>query len=228
MGIAYNTSIVSDGLVFALDAANSRSYSGSGLTAFSLTSNFLATLTNGVGFGTTGTNYFTFDGVDDNIPFTISNFNNILTIEIWMKMKAFTAGHMPFGFYGYDVFAYEGALGFNTTVGDIYGLTSTQVTNLNLLNQWKHYIFEMRSDVVYTNNKIYVNGEIQTLSQVLGGGDSSSFRTFNNGSGKISGWLLSTAWHQPMDLSQFKIYNRALSPAEIKQNYNATKKRYGL
>ena len=71
MGIAYNTSIVTDGLVFALDAANSRSYSGSGNTANSLTSTFLATLTNGVGFGTTVTNYFIFDGVDDNIPFTI-------------------------------------------------------------------------------------------------------------------------------------------------------------
>ena len=145
-----------------------------------------------------------------------------------MKMKAFTAGHMPFGFLGYDVFAYQGALGFNTTIGDLYGLTSTQVTNLNLLNQWKHYIFEMRSDVVYTNNKIYVNGEMQTLSQVFGGGESSSYRTFNNGSGKISGWLLSNDWYQPMDLSQFKIYNRALTQQEIKQNYNATKKRYGL
>ena len=36
MGIAYNTSIVSNGLVLALDPANSRCYSGSGLTAFGL------------------------------------------------------------------------------------------------------------------------------------------------------------------------------------------------
>jgi hypothetical protein len=145
-----------------------------------------------------------------------------------MKMKAFSAGHMPFGFYAYDVFAYQGALGFNTSIGDLYGLTSTQVTNLNLLNQWKHYIFEMRSDVVYTNNKIYVNGQIQTLSQVLGGGESISFRTFGNGSGKISGWLQNNNWHQPMDLGSFKIYNRALTQQEILQNYNATKSRFGL
>ena len=227
MGIAYNTSIVSDGLVFALDAANSRSYSGSGLTAFSLTSNFLATLTNGVGFGTTGTNYFTFDGVDDNIPFTISNFNNILTIEIWMKMKAFTAGHMPFGFYGYDVFAYEGALGFNTTIGDLYGLTSTQVTNLGLVNQWKHYVFEMRSDVAYTNNKIYVNGQNQSLSQVAAA-ESAGNRNFNSGNGRIGSWRSSNSFYMSMDHSQFRVYNRALTPQEILQNYNATKMRYGL
>ena len=218
-----------DGLIYCLDPANPRSYpgTGTGVTELSRVS-ANPTLNSGVAYYANPKGYFEFDGVNDNIPFTLTNFGTTTTVEIWMKMKASSAGHMPFGFYAYDVFAYQGAIGFNTAVGDIYGLTSTQVTNLSLLNQWKHYIFEMRSDVTYTNNKIYVNGEIQTLSQVLGGGDSSSFRTFNNGSGKISGWLLSTAWHQPMDLSQFKIYNRALSPAEIKQNYNATKKRYGL
>lgn len=221
--------IVTNGLILNFDSSKANSYSGFGNTIYDL-SGFgnTGTLTNGPTFSGLNGGAIVFDGSNDNIPFTISNFNNILTIEIWMKMKSFTAGHMPFGFYGYDVFAYQGALGYNTTIGDLYGLTSTQVTNLNLLNQWKHYIFEMRSDVVYTNNKIYVNGEMQTLSQVFGGGESISFRTFNNGLGKISGWLLSNAWYQPMDLSQFKIYNRALTQQEILQNYNATKSRFGL
>ena len=225
MGIAYNTSIVSDGLVFALDAANSRCYSGSGVTAYSLASSFLATLTNGVGFGTTGTNYFIFDGVDDNIPFTISNFDNILTIEIWAKSKSVSINGMFFGFLIYDVLLYSGALGFNTGNGDHYGLTSTQVTNLGLLNQWKHYIFEMRSDVAYTNNKIYINGEMQSLSQILGG-ESPGNRNFNNGNGRINCWLYDNNWFTPIDISQFRIYNRALTNQEIRQNYNATKKRY--
>jgi len=225
MAISYNTSIVLDGLVFALDPANSRSYSGSGVTAYSLTSSFLATLTNGVGFGTTGTNYFIFDGVDDNIPFTISNFNNILTIEIWAKSRSFSSFGMIFGFSDYDVLIYLGALGFNTGNGDHYGLTSTQVTNLGLLDQWKHYVFEMRSDISYTNNKIYIDGEIQSLSQILGS-ENASKRNFNNGNGKINGWLSANNYFTPIDISQFKIYNRALTQQEIKQNYNATKKRY--
>ena len=225
MAIAYNTSIVTDGLVFALDAANSRSYSGSGNTANSLTSSFLATLTNGVGFGTTGTNYFIFDGVDDNIPFTISNFDNILTIETWAKSRSFSSFGMIFGFSDYDVLIYLGALGFNTGNGDHYGLTSTQVINLGLLDQWKHYVFEMRSDIPYTNNKIYINGEIQSLSQILGS-ENASKRNFNNGNGKINGWLSANNYFTPIDISQFKIYNRALTNQEIRQNYNATKKRY--
>jgi hypothetical protein len=225
MGIAYNTSIVTDGLEFALDAANSRSYSGSGVTANSLTSSFLATLTNGVGFGTTGTNYFIFDGVDDNIPFTIINYGTTLTIETWANSRSFSSFGMIFGFSDYDVLIYLGALGFNTGNGDHYGLTSTQVTNLGLLDQWKHYVFEMRSDIPYTNNKIYINGEIQSLSQILGS-ENASKRNFNNGNGKINGWLSANNYFTPIDISQFKIYNRALSAQEIKQNYNATKKRY--
>ena len=36
MGTKYNPSIVRNGLVYALDAANTRSYSGSGLTLYEL------------------------------------------------------------------------------------------------------------------------------------------------------------------------------------------------
>ena len=65
MGIAYNTSIVSSGLVFALDAANSRSYSGSGITVNGLISGFGGTLVNGVGFTSTNYGSFFFDGSND-------------------------------------------------------------------------------------------------------------------------------------------------------------------
>ena len=43
--------IITDGLVFAVDAGSERSYPGSGTTATSLISSNTGTLTNGVGFG---------------------------------------------------------------------------------------------------------------------------------------------------------------------------------
>jgi len=225
MGLNYNPSIVSEGLVFYLDAANRRCYSGSGLTANGLVGGIGNTLTNGVGFGATNNGYFIFDGSNDNIPFTITNFNNILSVEIWMKMKLFNGG-MPFGFFHYDVFAYNG-IGYNTAQGDQFGLNATQLTNLGLLNEWKHYVFEMRSDVSYSNNKIYINGQSQTLSQ-NNGSEGAGNRNFNNGLGRISCWLYDNQYHQPMDLGLFKIYNRALTPQEISQNFNATRYRYGI
>ena len=226
MGTEYNPRVVTNGLVAYFDVANTRSYIGSGTTVNGLISGIGFTLTNGVGFGTTGTRYFTFDGVDDNIPFNIPNVGTTITIEMWAKIRAF-AGGMLFGFLLYDVWTANGAMGFNTASSDQYGISSTQVTNLGLLNQWKHYVFEMRSDVAYTNNKIYVNGQNQSLSQVAAA-ESAVNRNFNSGNGRIGSWRSSNNFYMSMDHSQFRVYNRALTPQEILQNYNATKMRYGL
>ena len=226
MGLDHSPLIVTNGLSLYADAVNTKSYVGSGTTVNGLVSGIGLTLVNGVGFGTTGTNYFILDGTNDNIPFYVPNVSTTLSIEMWAKIKSFSNG-MPFGFNLYDVWANSGNFGFNTAASDIYGLTSTQVTNLNLLNQWKHYVFEMRSDVSYSNNKIYINGQNQSLSQVTGT-ESTGNRSFNSGNGRISSWLYSDVFFISMDLAQFRIYNRALSTTEIVQNYNATKKRYGL
>ena len=145
---------------------------------------------------------------------------------MWAKIRAF-AGGMLFGFLLYDVWTANGAMGFNTASSDQYGISSTQVTNLGLLNQWKHYVFEMRSDVAYTNNKIYVNGQNQSLSQVAAA-ENAGNRNFNSGNGRIGSWRSSNNFYMSMDHSQFRVYNRALTPQEVLQNFNATKKRYGL
>ena len=226
MGTEYNPRIVSSGLVAYFDVANTRSYVGSGTTVNGLISGIGFTLTNGVGFGTTGTSYFTFDGIDDNIPFSIPSPGTILSIEMWARIKSFSGG-MPFGFLQYDVWTANGAMGYNTAASDQYGLTSTQVTNLGLVNQWKHYVFEMRTDVSYSNNKIYVNGQNQTLSQVTGS-ESAGFRSFNSGNGRLSSWLASNAFNISMDIAQFRIYSRALTTTEVLQNFITTKKRYAL
>ena len=229
MGLDQSPLIVTDGLSLYTDAVNTRSYAGSGTSVNGLVSGIGLTLVNGVGFGTTATRYFIFDGVDDNIPFNIPNVGTTITIEMWARIKSFnivSSFGMPFGFAPYNVITYIG-LGYNTANSDQYGLNTTQVTNLGLLNQWKHYVFEMRSDVSYTNNKIYINGQSQTLSQVAST-ELTNNRHFNSGNGRISSWLNGNDFHQAMDIAQFRIYNRALTASEIVQNYNATKRRYGL
>ena len=226
MGLDHSPLIVTDGLSLYTDAVNTRSYSGSGTSVNGLVSGIGLTLVNGVGFGTTSTKYFILDGTNDNITFYVPNPGTTLTIELWAKIKLFNGG-MFFGFSLYDVWTQNSAMGFNTASSDQYGISSTQVTNLGLLNQWKHYVFEMRSDVPYTNNKIYINSQNQSLSQLLGS-EGSSNRNFNSGNGRISSWLADNNYYIPMDLAQFRTYNRALTATEIVQNYNATKKRYGL
>ena len=224
MGVNSGPSASPDGLIYCLDPANPRSYpgTGTGVTELSRVS-ANPTLNSGVAYYANPKGYFEFDGVNDNIPFTLTNFGTTTTVEIWMKMKAFNGG-MPFGFALYDVFAFSG-IGYNTANGDQYGLNTTQIANLGLLNQWKHYVFEMRSDVSYTNNKIYINGQSQTLSQVSGA-ESGGNRNFNSGNGRISCWLNDNGYHQPMDIALFRVYNRALTQAEITNNYNILNKRF--
>ena len=225
MGIDVGPIEATDGLALNFDVGNIRSYPGSGTSVIGLVSGIGFTLVNGVGFGTTGTSYFIFDGTNDNIPFYVPNVGTILSIEMWAKLKNFHLT-MPFGFNEYDVFTFFGSLGFNTNNSDLYGITSSTVTNLGITNNWTHYIFEMRTDVSYTNNKIYINGNSQTLATILGTEDASK-RTFNTGIGRISGYYFSpNSYAMSMDLGQFKIYNRALTAQEVLQNYHAAKGRY--
>jgi len=160
------------------------------------------------------------------MDFYAPNLGTTTTVEMWCKLKSLN-NVMPFGWLQYDVYCYGGAMGYNTANSDRYGLTSTQTTNLGLLNNWKHYVFEMRSDVSYTNNKIYVNGEEQSLSQLVGT-ENSGTRSFNNGNGRIAGWRVDNNYRMSMDCASFKVYNRALTASEVKQNFNATRSRFGI
>jgi hypothetical protein len=76
-----------------------------------------------------------------------------------------------------------------------------------------------------TNNKIYVNGESQTLSQIQGT-FSSVNSNFNAGSGRISSWLNDQNWLMNMNVANFKIYNRELTQQEITNNFNANYSRF--
>jgi hypothetical protein len=215
-------------LVLALDAADKLSYPGTGTTWRDLSgNNNTTTLTNGPTFNRANMGGIVFDGVDDYVNFYAPNLSGTAVIEMWTKLTI-SAGSfgMLFGWANYDVYYNGGLMGYNTfNANDVYGINGATVTSLQLLNNWKHYIFEMRSDVAYTNNKIYVNGVSQTLSQQASS-ENAGNRNFNSGLGAI-GTARGSAFYTPMTCGIFKVYNRALTATEILQNYNATKSRYG-
>ena len=87
MAIAYNSSIVSNGLVLCLDAGNPRSYPTTGTSWFDVSGNgALGTLTNGVAYSSSNLGIMTFDGIDDRVSVvnTIPSLSN-LTIEIFLR-----------------------------------------------------------------------------------------------------------------------------------------------
>ena len=159
--------VVYNGLVLYLDAANNKSYVSGSTSWLDLTPNQSnsGSLTNGPTFNTGSGGNIVFDGTNDYIDFYASSLGTTTTVELWAKLGAGYSGTMVFGFWIYDVWTYNSTLGFNTGNGDVYGISSATVSSLGLVNNWKHYVFEMRSDVSYTNNKIYINSVSQTLSQ---------------------------------------------------------------
>jgi hypothetical protein len=222
--------ILTNGLVLSLDSGFATGYPSTGTTLYDLSGNGNnCTLTNGIGFSGDGSDYdgsgtLTFDGADDYVDFYAPNLGTTATVEMWCKIGSGYNGKMFMGWGVYDIYC-AGGIGFNTGNGDVYGINTTTVNSLGIVDQWAHYIFEFRSDVPYTNNKIYINGVNQTLNQILSS-EASSNRNFNNGNGRIAVWRADLNYCMPMSCAAFRVYNRSLTQAEITQNYNAQKGRY--
>ena len=222
-----NTTPVSDSVLY-LDAGIANSYPGSGTTWYDLSGNGNSiTLTNGPAFTIGSGGNLIFDGTNDYADFYAPNLTSTTTVEMWCNIGSGYSNKMFFGWGAYDVSCGGANLGYNTGNGDLYGISAATVSSLGLVGNWKQYIFEMRSDVAYTNNKIYVDTVAQSLSQQLGS-EYSANRTFNGGYGRIALWRASTGYEMPMNCAIFKVYNRALTTSEIIQNFNANRTRFKI
>jgi len=228
MSNQYGPRIVTDGLVLHLDAANRKSYPGTGTSWNDLSGNGNnSTLINGPAYNTNKGGYIAFDGSNDYADFYAPNLGSVTTVESFAYINT-SVLNMFIGWQYYNVYMLFGRLGYNTGNSDIYGLSASAVSSLGAFNNWTHYVFEMVSHPAsYTSNKIYINGVSQTLSQQLGS-EYSPYKVFNSGNGRISGWRANTNLITSMNVASFRIYNRALSQSEITNNYNALKGRFAL
>jgi hypothetical protein len=218
MALQHHPRIVSNGLLMYIDAANTRSYSGSGNTALGLITGIDGTLVNGVGFTTANNGAFTFDGSNDYINFGNSSAvqQSSGTLSAWAKASS------PGGGYR-GIIAKQGAYGLFYTdsvlVAYDWSADTPRSTGINIAdNTWKNVVLTYQSGVS-NGTHIYINGvsvlttTITIQSQVanLFGGAEANASQFSS-----------------CQASSFKMYSRVLSAVEILQNYNATKKRYGL
>ena len=216
MGIDYNNVIVSDGLVLYLDAANTRSYSGSGTSSNSLVGGIGATLVNGVGFTSSNNGAFTFDGSNDYINFGNSSAvqQSSGTLSAWAKASS------PGGGYR-GIIAKQGAYGLFYTdsvlVAYDWAADAPRSTGVNIAdNTWKNVVLTYQSGVS-NGTRIYINGvSVLTTTITIGSQIANLFGGAEANAGQYAA----------CQISLFNMYNRALSAQEILQNYNATKGRY--
>jgi len=229
--------IVTDGLVFAVDAGNGQSYvSGSG-NCFSLVSSDTGSLqdSNGSGmYSSDNQGTWDFDGVDDYIDcgnVTSLAGSNYASWEFWAKSSD-TGGNPLSQWVNYDP-DYQFYITINPSTGymDFYinGTIAirSQTSSGNALpitiDAWYHYCFTFDTSLGGFNTPIpFVNG-IQVSTSQFNSGAALKASTVNLHIGKKTDI---TTYEWLGNIASVKIYNKALSTAEVLQNYNATKNRF--
>lgn len=238
--------LVKGNIELYLDAANPQSYPGTGTTWFDLSGNRRdATLTNGPTFtedlnGTGG--YITLDGSNDYIGLG-TNFNYTtqdFSIGMWVYPLSFRHGTSLNGILfwkgSFQVSGYYGEIGPNNTSINLYtnqsgaSQVSSAIYNPNpssrpnvgfIPGEW-YNIYFTRSG---TSVRIYINGVDRTST--VGTHTNPATASANNfeiGRYNASGTSNITNYRY----ASFIIYGRTLTATEVLQNFNASRKRFGL
>lgn len=229
MSVYYNPRVVTHGLVLALDAGNTKSYPGSGTAWTDLSGNSNnGTLINGPTYSSDNGGSIVFDGTNDYVDVSGTESLNApmsidFTLSVWM--------------YPTKTDNWQGVLNKNRSTSTHIGLflsSSNQFIfgsgpsdgSANLAgstfsaNNWYHVVLVQTTN---TSREIYINGSLDVTKTSSFGTNSSGSETFRLGQ--------ATGVNEYFGgrISNVSIYNnKALTAAEVKQNYNVTKGRYGL
>lgn len=238
MAHIHSPKIVTNGLILALDAANKRSYPGSGTTWTDLSGNGNnGTLVNAITFNSGNLGSIVFDTNEYITASPLPTGTNLFTYSIWLYLEANWGGN--FGGTNYATALLSGnatgtaelllltegagigppySLGFNRYGGGTVG--SCTATNINMPRQRWHNVVLVRDGSA--SQKLYLNGDLLTTGNVS--------NSFNSGTLHIAGApaVPSYSAHLNGKISSIFLYNIGLSTQEVQQNFIATRKRFGL
>lgn len=227
-------SIVTSGLQLYLNAGDTDSYPGSGTSWTDLSANAYTStvLVNGTGYSSDGGGTLTFNGATHYVDVNQSLASQEFTVGAWFKTSASgikmilckeTTAGWP---WNYRIWLNGG-----TIVGDVAqsGGANTSISSLlsNYNNgNWYQVMFSRNDSTL----RLYVNGtEVRNASDTLTGSITNSQEVWI-GRSAFTGGGISPTGNYPYSgsISEVMIYNRVLTAAEILQNYDATKSRFGL
>ena len=230
MATNYNPKITTNGLVLCLDAANPRSYPGSGTPVFDISqSNNNGTLLNGVSHSTNNNGYFVFDGTNDTIDCgpvpQINSSLTGLTVSAWVNtnvagIKCILENGTTYTTNTFYMFQ-ENA---NYFTFEVYGAGAFDVIYANYiykLNTWYNLVGVWSSNV---RVNLYTNGVLTNGTR----GGSTRPSVINGNTNLFVGSRAGMSYPFSGNINSVQIYNRALSESEIKQNFEATRDRYGV
>jgi hypothetical protein len=219
--MAYFTgpNIVTDGLVFAVDAGSTRSYPGSGTTWKNLgSSGSDVALTNGPAFNAANGGYFEFDGTDDYAYSNSTSFDitGNVTINSWIRHDG--TGNVVGNYIsnsansGYRM-RRNGANGSNLW---IYASGNAVSGGAIYDNIW----YMVTGVFSSTGLRAYING-------VLVGSNTTAYSSSFGGDFFIGAYAVGLEIFGG-DIASAQVYSSALTASEVLQNFNAQKTRFGL
>ncbi|SFZ93257.1 Concanavalin A-like lectin/glucanases superfamily protein [Flaviramulus basaltis] len=234
MSIQIKSYVLTDGLVMHLDAGDIASYSGTGTTWTDLSGNGNnGILQNGVGYNSANEGALVFDGVDDYFV-TDNNLDlsdtDKITIQIVIKYSS-----VPVSM----ILEHSTDWNSNNAFGVLSGQPSGKMQftdhnqgynaphSTNTLNDNNWHFFSVtvdRSQAANNQSLIYVDGVLnhtQTSLNTDTSGNYSSLPLFIGSRAGINYFFNG-------NIAQVLIYKRALTAAEVQQNFNMAKSRYGL
>jgi len=236
--VNYGPRIIRSGLVLALDAGDRNSYLGSGTSWTDLSgNNNNGTLTNGPTFSAGNMGSISLDGADDQIDCGTNSSLNIsdnLTLGIWVKFNSLSSSPNLIAkqwcsgnqfSYAWSILS-DGRMCYSFDSDGNCGSITGEYTSTNVVcatGIW-YYL-----NVVHTSTSINLYSNGVSIPGTLAGSYGTIYISsvpvrlgvYRNLSGTFAGYLSG-------NIAQTVMYNRALTAAEILQNYNATKSRFGL
>ena len=226
MGFYRGPNIVTDGLVFAMDPGSERCYPGTGTATYNIINNATGSLANGTAYVTSNGGAFDFDGTDDYISFPDdTNLNSqTLTMESWVQLDSTLAQEAFIFEKGFVNTQYSNFVATNSYLYFRTMTLSIQDLALNLTNHvsagdWFHIVCTYGSGV----KRIYINGvAITTQTGLTGTIPTNTTGLFLGAYGPGSSYFMNGK------IAVSRVYNKALTQAEVTQNFNAQKSRFGL
>ena len=236
MAFHYSPKIVTDGLEFYIDAANHKSYISGSSTEYDLVGSQDLTLNNGVSYSADNLGTLEFDGIDDNCQ-TVNIYNRSETMswDVWfMRTGDNSIYNMPFshflpylGFRSNSIsLPNQFVFSFSTRLGGVNTQRQLYSTNSYLENTWYNVCctLEINTSTGTADAKMYVNGELENSLNLPGTVDELYNTPYELRIGNHRG----APYPFEGKIPSLKIYNKILSADEVRQNFNATKTRFGL
>ena len=235
MGVTYNPKIATDGLVLCLDAANKRSYPGTGTVWSDLSGNGNhGYLINGPTFSDENTGGVVFDGANDYIRILHSSSiapTSAITYAAWARSSNWTGITSQRNIIsktqngGYQITVdhawHTEKVGSLINIGGTYRTVSYPLTSLT--NGWHNFLCTFDGRYLH----LYVDGvKVDTYDNTT---TSSVYYASSNVlmiGAEPGGTFYPDGNYWNDRISSAFVYSRALTADEVRQNFEATKGRY--